>query len=159
MTTQVYKLLSGVEVEAYLITGEHQSIFSKQGTKNNKTKMLASLIKRIGDKTDISISDIKKMPVADVTDLLIKLRIDSIGEEIEFQLEWQGKGNKKFKKGHTLELSEDIFSKKIPEKQFSSYDEMPEEYEIELPVCKQTVLVKRMSMIPSKEFFNVFIIF
>ena len=143
--TQTYKLMSGVEVEASLITGEHQEIFSKQGTKDNKTKMLASLIKRIGSKTDISISDIKKMPVSDVTDLLIKLRLDSIGNEISFVLEWKGEKEKTFKKEHSLEISEEDFTKKEPTEKFSSYDEMPEEYEVELPLCKKTVLVKRMT--------------
>lgn len=145
METQVYKLMSGVEVEATLITGKHHKIFSKQGEKDNKTKMLTALIKRIGKKTDISEKDIKKMPLSDVTDLLIKLRLDSIGNEISFVLEWKGEKEKIFKKEHTLEISEETFARKEPTEQFSSYDEMPEEYEVELPRCKKTVLVNRMT--------------
>ncbi len=145
METIVYKLMSGVEVETSLLTGTHLRIFSTQGSKDNKTKMLASLIKRIGNKTDISEKDIKKMPISDVTDFLIKLRLDSIGNEISFVLEWKGEKEKIFKKEHTLNISEETFTKKEPTEQFSSYDEMPESYEVELPRCKKKVLVNRMT--------------
>ncbi|WP_338761842.1 hypothetical protein WAF17_16375 [Bernardetia sp. ABR2-2B] len=139
MNTKIYKLQSGVEVESEFITGNHLEIFSKQGTKNNKTKMLLALVKKIDDKTNIKLEDIQKMPVNDVTDLMIQLRIDCYDPEISFTLEWENAQKNKFKHEHVIELTEDFFDKKAPEKLVASYDELDYQYEVELPVSKQKV--------------------
>lgn len=142
MNTKVYKLQSGVEVESEFITGNHLEIFSKQGTKNNKTKMLLALVKRIGDNTNIKLADIEKMPINDVTDLMIQLRLDCYDPEIGFVLEWENQQKNKFKHEHSIELTEDFFEKQAPEKQVKSYDELEYKYDIELPVSKQKVRLR-----------------
>jgi hypothetical protein len=142
MNTKAYKLQSGVEVESEFITGKHLEIFSKQGTKNNKTKMLLALVKRIGDNTNIKLADIEKMPVNDVTDLMIQLRLDCYDPEIAFTLEWENQQKNTFKHEHSIQLTEDFFEKQVPKKQVTSYDELEYKYDIELPVSKQKVRLK-----------------
>jgi len=138
-TTKVYKLLSGVEVESEFITGNHLEIFSKQGTKNNKTKMLLALVKRIGDNKNVKLEDIQKMPINDVTDLMIQLRQDCYDPEIAFVLEWENQEKNKFKKEHKIELTDDFFEKQAPQKIVTSYEELEYEYDVELPVSKAKV--------------------
>ncbi|WP_291726170.1 hypothetical protein [Bernardetia sp.] len=140
--TKVYTLQSGVEVESEFITGNHLEIFSKQGTKNNKTKMLLALVKRIGDNKNIKLSDIEKMPINDVTDLMIQLRLDCYDPEIAFVLEWENQEKNKFKHEHKIELTEDFFEKQAPEKLITSYDDLEYEYDVQLPVSKAKVRLK-----------------
>lgn len=145
METIVYTLQSGVEVEVSYITGEHQKIFSKSDGKDNEKKMLKSLIQRIGDKKTVTGDDIDKMPIADVKDLYIKMRFDNFDPEISFDLDWKNKEGNPFKHRHTIELSEGIFLRRPAQNKVTSYQDLPEVYEIELPMSKKRIQVTRMT--------------
>jgi hypothetical protein len=145
METIVYTLQSGVEVEVGYITGEHQKMFSKSDGKDNEKKMLKSLIQRIGDKKTVTGDDIDKMPLADVKDLYIKMRLDNFEPEISFSLDWTDKEGNPFKHRHSVNLSEKMFSIRAAEKKVTSYQDLSSVYTVELPLSKKTVQVTRMT--------------
>lgn len=145
METTTYILQSGVEVECNFITGEHQKIFSTSSGTENEKKMLKALIKRMGKKETVTSDDIDKMPVADVKDLYIKLRMDNYEPDISFDLTWKDKQGDPFKHRHTINLSEKLFLVRPAEKKITSYEELSETYTVELPFSKKKVQVTRMT--------------
>jgi hypothetical protein len=104
--------------------------------------MLLALVKRIGDNKNIKLEDIQKMPINDVTDLMIQLRLDCYDPEITFTLEWENAEKRKFKQEHSIELTEDFFEKQAPEKLVSSYEQLEYEYDVLLPVSKSKIRLK-----------------
>lgn len=142
MNTKVYKLQSGVEVESELITVKKLKIFSKQGIKNNKTKMLLALIKKLGNNENPKLKDIQNMPANDVTDLLIQLRLDSFSPEVPLILEWKNEEKQEFQHEHVVEINKDFFKKEAPKKQVKSYELLEDRYSFELPFSKQLVSLK-----------------
>lgn len=87
METAIFKLLTGVECEIVELVGEHQESFTKKHNKgeNPIDKLLVQVIKRIGTKRDITITDVENLLEQDKILILIELRKFSFGNEFEFK--------------------------------------------------------------------------
>lgn len=75
--TQVKVLPSGVEIEMMNLIGEHQALITNSDEKKRKTaidEMLLGCVKRIGDKTHITLTDIERLLSQDRAWALFELR-------------------------------------------------------------------------------------
>jgi hypothetical protein len=87
--THVFKLTSGVECEVTELGGRQQRLLTEQGSKSHTEKlneMLASIVVRVGSKTEITPSFIESMLSGDKKKILVEARQFSLGFQKQFEL-------------------------------------------------------------------------
>jgi|AntAceMinimDraft_11_1070367.scaffolds.fasta_scaffold01765_14 hypothetical protein len=153
--THTFKLPSGVECELSELTGKQQRILTEQNKKPHNEKlaeMLASILVRVGSKTDIDEKFIKeKMLTCDRNAALVEARQFSLDFEDEFVFMHTYKGADGQK--HTVEISEKVPEGRFPSTpvkklnakkeyepaNYSEYEEIEKDILIELPRSKKKV--------------------
>jgi hypothetical protein len=168
MITEVFVFPSGVECEIEGLMGEHQRMLTEgDNAKNSKgiNLILKDRFKRIGEKTNITEADIKRLLSADRKYALVRLRQLSLNfqKEFKFSYEFPTEGGRKEKFQYSIEFDENDFvtrpygwvqaaiakakkegveavSEGFP-KLFDSYSELEEyrEQEFKLPITGQVV--------------------
>lgn len=110
-------LPSGVEAELQGLQGKHQAwITINDEAKRRKgiDKMLLDCLKRLGDKTDLVLADVKNLLSADRKALLFELRHISNNRERNFifDYEFPTQGGRKLKQRYSVDFDQEQFPTK-----------------------------------------------
>ena len=126
-------LPSGIEAELTGLSGKHQAMITiNDEAKRRKgiDEMLLSCLKRLGEKTDFKVEDIKKLLSADRKHLLFELRNISNNNERQFifDYEFPTQGGKRLKQRYNVDFQKDDFPVRpyfwVREKMVQDYKEL-----------------------------------
>lgn len=101
MNTHSFKLITGVECEISPLLGEHRDIFlNRKYIQNGKNMimLLASIVVRLGSKTNITQDDIRSLLSEDASQILVEARLFDNDFEPNFRIEHIFEGEKEGKK-------------------------------------------------------------
>lgn len=156
MANHIFKLPSGPECEVKFMTGKHQRILTERKDKpigESLNEILADVIVRVGDQTNIDIEFVREMLAADRKKALVESRQFTLDfpERFEFTFKYLDGEKKKCEKVIPVDISDGFPTEpyhlptdggKFVPANYTAYGEVQREFKITLPKSGEELAFK-----------------